>query len=239
MVTNYIRNEYADLLNSDPAIHNLFNSMVEDFSFSMRELSHELGNIVTLINSSLQIIESSHPEVKSYKYWNSTTEDVKYMIELLSKLSSFNNGAKLNYESTDIAQILDNIISSFITNNCYSDINFISDMDGDIPLIALDPIKLKQVFINIIKNACEAGSQTINIQLNHDDTNILITITDDGYGLSPEQTTQIFKPMVSFKENGTGLGLPICERIISAHQGQIYCNSEVGVGTSFTIILPI
>ncbi len=239
MVTNYIRNEYADLLNSDPAIHNLFNSMVEDFSFSMRELSHELGNIVTLINSSLQIIESSHPEVKSYKYWNSTTEDVKYMIELLSKLSSFNNGAKLNSEPTDIIQILDNIISSFITNDCYSDINFISDMDADIPLITLDPTKLKQVFINIIKNACEAGSQNINIQLNHDDTNILITITDDGYGLSPEQTTQIFKPMVTFKENGTGLGLPICERIISAHQGQIYCNSEIGVGTSFTIILPI
>lgn len=238
MVTNYICDEYADLLNSNPAIHNLFNSMIEDFSFSMRELSHELGNIVTLINSSLQIIESSHPEVRSYKYWNSTTEDVKYMIELLSKLSSFNNGDKLNSEPINISQILCSIISSFITNNCYSHINFISNVDNDIPLINADPVKLKQVFINIIKNACEAGSQTISVQLNHDDTNVLINITDDGCGLSPEQTKQIFKPMITFKESGTGLGLPICERIILAHQGQIYCDSEIDNGTSFTIILP-
>lgn len=238
MVTNYISDEYGDLINSNPAIRNLFETMMEDFSYSMHELSHELGNIVTLINSSLQIIESSHPEVKDYKYWSSTTEDVKYMIELLSKLSSFNNGNKLNPELTNISQMLNNIINSFITNNCYSHINFVSNIDNNIPLTNADPTKLKQVFINIIKNACEAECQTINIQLHYEDTNILINIADDGCGLNTEEIKQIFKPMVTFKEGGTGLGLPICQRIILAHHGKIYCNSEKNNGTSFTIILP-
>ncbi len=238
MVTNYISDEYGDLINCNPTIRNLFNTMVEDFSFSMHELSHELGNIVTLINSSLQIIESSHPEVKDFKYWNSTVEDVKYMIELLSKLSSFNNGSKLNPELTDISQMLNNIISSFITNSNYSHINFISNIATDIPLMNADPVKLKQVFINIIKNACEAGSRTITIQLYQDETNILVNIIDNGCGLSPEQVKQIFKPMVSFKDGGTGLGLPICERIVLAHRGHISCNSEKNSGTSFTITLP-
>lgn len=238
MVINYRNDEYGDLINSNPAIQSLCDTMMEDFSLSMRELTHELGNIITLINSSLQIIESSHPDVKSYKYWNSTTEDVKYMIELLSKLSSYNNGCKLNLESINIYEILNNIISSFIINNSYSNINFTTDMNDNIPLISADPIKLKQVFINIIKNACESGCNTVNIQLHHDDTDLLIDVRDNGCGLSSEQMEQIFKPMVTFKQGGTGLGLSICERIIYAHHGHIYCNSEINTGTSISIILP-
>ena len=68
----------SDLL-SNPEVKSLIDSITEDYTYSLRELSHELGNILTLINSSLQIIESSHPKVTSFKYWSSTINDVHYM----------------------------------------------------------------------------------------------------------------------------------------------------------------
>ncbi len=124
-------------------------------------------------------------------------------------------------------------------------IQFFTDIDINLPLIACDRRRIKQVFFNLISNAAkftEAGSITFSIKsrLGH----ILFMVSDTGPGISPEEQLIIFEP---FKQSeaglkhggGTGLGLPISRSIIDAHGGKLWVESEKGDGSSFFVSLPV
>lgn len=239
MNTAYLNTENEAFVNSNPRFRKIIEELSNDYSFSLHELSHELSNITTLINSSLQLIESSHPEVKNFKYWSSTMGDVHYLIELLTQLSSFNNGEKISLSPINLNDILTNIINSFTSDFSYSHIHFLLECSENIPLINGDSLKLKQVFINLIKNACESECETITVRITQNCNALTICVQDNGCGIPSQNISQIFKPMVTYKTNGTGLGLSICKRIIMAHHGQIQCDSIINQGTTFTINLPI
>jgi signal transduction histidine kinase len=101
--------------------------------------------------------------------------------------------------------------------------------------------QLKQVFINVIKNAIEAmpdgGVVLIDMFLDGTDA-ISIRIQDEGAGISKEQLSTLGQPFYTTKDKGTGLGLMVTYKIIDNHQGQITAESEMGVGTIFRIRLP-
>lgn len=107
--------------------------------------------------------------------------------------------------------------------------------------VCADRTKLKEVFLNILRNAAESidGSGSIRLEAFVQNHNITVQIEDSGCGISEEQQNQIFQPFVTYKSNGTGLGLAIVRRVIDAHEGQITVTSTVGKGTVFTILLPI
>ncbi|WP_042231255.1 ATP-binding protein [Kurthia senegalensis] len=105
-----------------------------------------------------------------------------------------------------------------------------------------DPNQLKQVLINIIKNAIDAIEAEGNIDITfqkEDDRHIGIHIADDGLGMKQETVNRIFQPFYTTKEKGTGLGMMICEKIITEHKGKIEIDSTYGQGTIFSITLPI
>lgn len=114
---------------------------------------------------------------------------------------------------------------------------------GQIPLILCYPNELNQVFMNILANAAQAitGQGTIRIRTRIDDSHVYIDIEDDGRGIPPEKITKIFDPGFTTRGVGvgTGLGLSISYNIIKKHRGEIRVKSEVGEGTTFTIVLPI
>jgi len=103
--------------------------------------------------------------------------------------------------------------------------------------------RLQQVFINIILNALDAmpGGGQLSIQTKQQDGQAIIKISDTGLGIKPEHLPRIFDPFFTTKGigKGTGLGLSISFAIIKEHEGQILVDSQVGQGTTFTIILPV
>lgn len=236
-------NTTLELLKSqNPEFSNLIASLNEEHTITLRKISHEFGNALTLINSSLQIIESSHPEVKTFKYWDTTMEDIAYLKNLISQISQFNNGEILSLSIVQIHSIIRDIVTSFLV---YEDvinknISIHINCTTKIPDISGDYIKLKQVFINLIKNAIEACdiNDEININIFLEDSSIIINISDTGCGISNTQIETIFSPMVTYKPGGTGLGLPISKRIIEAHNGSISVSSSTK-GTTFTIKIPL
>lgn len=235
--------EYSDLINTYPEMKQVIDTITTDYTLALRKITHEFGNALTLVNSSLQIIESSHPEVRQFKYWSSTTDDVHYLINLLSELSLFNNSNKINIEQVDIEQMISSIAEVFSINNKSNSISFNLRTIKKLPLIPADKTKLKQAFINLIKNAYEAldyskSDSHINITLTHGTKYIYILIEDNGCGMTDDQLNEIFNPMVTFKSNGTGLGLPISKRIINAHNGTLSVTSKINQGTCFQITLP-
>jgi len=102
--------------------------------------------------------------------------------------------------------------------------------------------RLQQVFINIILNALDAmpGGGQLTIQTRQQEARAIIKITDTGLGIKPEHLPRIFDPFFTTKGigKGTGLGLSISFAIVKEHEGQILVDSQVGQGTTFTIILP-
>ncbi len=110
--------------------------------------------------------------------------------------------------------------------------------------ILADSIQLQQVFINILRNAIEAGNAStvgetqIDISAEMSANQVRVAIRDYGVGITPEQRKQLFTPFFTTKANGLGMGLKISATIVRAHRGEIHCTSPEGGGTEFAILLP-
>lgn len=121
---------------------------------------------------------------------------------------------------------------------------------NDLPQIQGNPDYLKQVFLNLVLNATDAMSQSggtlrvstavIQARFNgHLEPMVRIEFSDTGAGMTPEALSRVFEPTFTTKEHGSGLGLFVCYKIIEAHRGQINVESHLGLGTTFTIFLPL
>jgi signal transduction histidine kinase len=109
-----------------------------------------------------------------------------------------------------------------------------------LPLVALDEAQIRQVLLNLLKNAREAmpAGGSVRLALSSADGGVLLRVTDDGSGMTEEQRARIFDPFYTTKARGTGLGLPLSQQIVVAHGGTIRCQSAAGEGTVFEIWLP-
>jgi signal transduction histidine kinase len=105
----------------------------------------------------------------------------------------------------------------------------------------MDPERLTQAFINIMKNGMQAMDRRgiLRVEAYGFKDRVEVSFSDSGSGISPEQMEKIFNYYYTTKEKGVGLGLPIAHRIIEAHGGQLKVDSQVGVGTKVTVLLPV
>lgn len=122
-------------------------------------------------------------------------------------------------------------------------------LQKDLPLNELDGSEIKQLILNLTRNAMEAmeygnketagNKKTLTIKAELDTINVVkLSVTDTGSGIAKELLGKIYDPFYSSKEMGTGLGLSICRSIVDRHGGEIRVESEVGVGTTFIVTLP-
>jgi two-component system, sporulation sensor kinase E len=110
-----------------------------------------------------------------------------------------------------------------------------------VPFTPLDAGQIKQVLVNLIKNAMQAMTRdgTLTVQTGHTPDAVWISIADTGGGIPQDQISHIFEPFYTTKKKGTGLGLMIVQRIVRQHGGRIEVESNVGQGTTFRISLPL
>ena len=110
----------------------------------------------------------------------------------------------------------------------------------NVPQINGDPGQLKQAFYNLVRNAMQAmpAGGRLTIRCSADDSFVMLSVSDSGCGIKPENMQKIFKPFFTTKNAGTGLGLMIVERIVREHGGALAVDSRENEGTTFTISLP-
>jgi signal transduction histidine kinase len=117
-----------------------------------------------------------------------------------------------------------------------------TSFEPDLPKIFADGEKLKQVLVNLMVNAKQAisgnGTIVVTAKVDQEQQGILISVSDNGCGMSPKTAEKIFDPFFTTKENGTGLGLAIVKKFIDLHAGIITVESEVKKGTAFKIFIP-
>ena len=168
-------------------------------------------------------------------------ENMDFLKYLLEEFSEFNNSKTLRAQELDLAQIFRETIESAAPSMESQNITISLNVESDIPTLKADRIKLKQLILNLLRNAAEAISSqgTISCSLKCENNHILISIQDSGSGIPEEYKENLFVPFVTHKQEGTGLGLAICKRIAEAHHGSISYCSQPGKGTKFTVILPV
>jgi signal transduction histidine kinase len=117
----------------------------------------------------------------------------------------------------------------------------VEGLDPSLPPVQLDPTQLRQAFLNIIKNSLEAMPEggKLTVSTAQQDGKVEVSIEDTGKGISQENLGMVFTPFFSTKHGGTGLGLSITSHIVKEHRGTISFRSYPGLGTGFTVRLPV
>lgn len=213
---------------------------MEDTNFTIAKITHEMRNPLTLINSSLQLIESMHPEVKDFQFWSQTLEDVAYINQLLDDLATYSDNRRFFMCEVDLKEVIHSLDESLQPYVLLNKKHFSVHMSAQLPSVFGNPTKLKQAFLNLLKNAFESTGENgcVSMSARKYLDQIIIRISDDGCGMNHEAIQSLFTPFTSQKSYGTGLGLAITQKIIHAHYGEIEVSSTLGRGTTFTITLP-
>ncbi|TWI57862.1 PAS domain S-box protein [Halalkalibacter nanhaiisediminis] len=202
-------------------------------------VAHEIRNPLTTVKGFLQLFQNE----ESYNGYY-----LKLMMEELERVESiiyeYLTLAKPNYEQ-DFQNIrIDTLLKQLLTlTETHSNmINIKLEFNAEeVPIILGLEKELKQVFINIIRNAMEAVEENgiISVRVrNHPDDFVCIQVEDNGCGMPRERIERLGEPFYSTKERGTGLGLMVCYKIIEHHGGILNVYSEVNRGTKVEIILP-
>lgn len=248
MFTQTDYDKLRQIMEESPEKKELLSRLLEAHRMELSSISHELRNPLTLVYSTLQLIEARHPEVLAYEHWKSMRSDIEYMNELLTELSIYNNSERLAFEPIHTEDFLKSLVLSFAASLTDTDIEFTSRIVPELPDICGDAVKLRQILLNLLGNARDAVLSSPDISSGHpsvtfsactEENFLLITVSDNGCGILPEQIGHIFDPFVTYKKNGTGLGLAIARRIASAHNGRLTVTSEPGIRTDFLLSLPV
>ena len=213
----------------------------KDEQLVISKISHELRNPLTIIYSTLQLIESRHPETRTFDHWQELMQDVEFMSVLLDDLSRFNHAADaLNLSTFSFRPFWKYISLSFAASIADTQLEYSSKIDPSINQITGDKTKLQEVFLNLLRNAADAAKPdgSISMTAAQKADSIIITVEDTGCGISKDRLSSIFEPFTTYKKNGTGLGLSLCQNIIQAHHGTIVVHSTPEKGSTFQITLP-
>jgi len=230
--------------NTDILLENERNFAWRDMA---KQIAHEIKNPLTPMKLSIQQaqrIKKMKPE-EFDDYFNKMSPILVEQIDNLSKIaSSFSNFAKIqteNFEKIDITQKLFSTVELFKNNT--KDVEIIYERPPEPIYVMADREQILEVFNNIFKNAIQAIPSDIKGKVNASSTlngeNVLIAISDNGCGISDEDSKSIFTPNFSTKSSGTGLGMSIVKHIIEISNGKIWFNSKVNKGTTFYIEMPI
>jgi two-component system, sporulation sensor kinase E len=204
-------------------------------------IAHEIRNPMTALKGFIQLLQGSIKEDYSM-YFNVIMSELKRIESIITEFLVLAKPQAIQYQQNDICKIMQDTIDLISAQAMMHNVQIIADFAPQLPLIYCEPNQLKQVFINILKNAIEVmpkgGDITVRIwQI--DRNHIRISITDQGCGIPQDKIKKLGEPFYTTKERGTGLGLMVSYKIIEEHQGKIDVESEVGVGTTFYITLPI
>ncbi|WNS77385.1 ATP-binding protein [Bacillus sp. DTU_2020_1000418_1_SI_GHA_SEK_038] len=232
-------------------------SNIESHDFSMESdnlsnvsklaaaFAHEIRNPLTTIKGYIQLIKPYLIERGKEHYADIALNEINRANDLIIDLLNFEKSQTSQKREVSLNQLISNIASLFEGEGLINKIKIDVQPSQENPSILGNEKQLKQVLINILKNAIESlyngakDRKQITLALKKEASHAYIIIEDNGCGMTAETIEHIFTPFYTTKETGTGIGLPICKKIIEAHNGSFHINSSAGKGTIMTLTLPL
>ncbi|MCA1053641.1 PAS domain S-box protein [Rossellomorea aquimaris] len=200
-------------------------------------IAHEVRNPLTSINGFLQLLRDDADE-KTKEYLEIVFSEIKRIELVLSELLILAKPQSVTYKRINIVETLDHVAKLLNTNAILYNIEIQTSFEQEELYIRGDENQLKQVFINLVKNAIEAMPHGGNILIKAELTDfnkVELIFKDEGVGMEKHILDKLGEPFFTTKTKGTGLGFTICLRILRDHSADINVQSEQGEGTTFSI----
>ncbi|MEF2146601.1 MAG: ATP-binding protein [Desulfovibrionaceae bacterium] len=211
-----------------------------------RRIAHEIKNPLTPIKLSAQRLQRRYGGDKADKTFEECTELIVRQVERIQQMvTQFSAYAKLpevSPQPDDLGALLEEVVAMF--SNTHRAVRWSLDMDPDIPPFPFDREAMRRVFINLLSNAAEVlagrkdGRVEVRAERDRERNRIMISVQDNGPGLSKEEAARLFEPYFSRKKGGTGLGLAIVRSVVGDHQGVVWAASRPEGGSEFVVELP-
>ncbi|MWC31319.1 PAS domain-containing sensor histidine kinase [Paenibacillus sp. MMS18-CY102] len=206
-------------------------------------VAHEIKNPLTSLKGFARLLEPTLQN-KEQRYIGIMKEELDRIELIVNEMLVLSKPQVMEFEERDMSELLNYVIELLGTQAIMKSIEILKGFE-EVPPIACEERQLKQVFVNLLKNAIEAmpgnGRGNIHVSIKHAPRPdyIRILVSDQGQGIAPERLARLTEPFYTTKEKGTGLGLMMTASIVERHGGTIQFESELGVGTTVTVTLPV
>lgn len=213
------------------------------------EVAHELNNYISILGGNLELLPYAMAKGDPLRI----EEKIKAMKGAIDKMTLFTENLmslsqqKVSFVYCNLSLFLDNELAFIKPQARFRQISFKTSWDPNLPEIQADPNRLQQLFYNLFSNAAEALSEvestrreiSVATRFLPQRQMVEIKVADTGAGIKTEHLDHVFERRFTTKHKGHGFGLLTVKRVVEVHGGEISVDSREGVGTTFTIILPI
>jgi signal transduction histidine kinase len=207
--------------------------------------AHEVRNPLTSLKTFAQLMPEKYNDEEFRTTFSKIVEgEIEKIDGLIGDLLDFSTEKKASrVNNFDLVDLVDETINYVKGKFDFEQKNITVEKkykESEINMSG-DATNLRQAFVNIITNGCQAmnGNGLLRVEIDQNRRNVDIAITDTGKGIHPDDVSKIFDPFITTKEVGVGLGLAISKRIVEDHKGKIIVKSELSKGSTFTISLPV
>jgi C4-dicarboxylate-specific signal transduction histidine kinase len=211
-------------------------------------LAHEVNQPIaaagTDASTCLRWLMRDQPDIEEAREAASrVVKDATRAAEIVSRIRLLFKKGTSQLELVDINEIIRGMVVLLRGEASRYSISFRTELAADLPQVMADPVQLQQLLMNLMINSIDAmkevdGTRQLIINSRSDNEHLLISVSDTGVGLPPQQADQIFNPFVTTKPNGTGMGLSISRSIVQAHGGRLWARDNSPRGASFNFTLP-
>lgn len=205
-------------------------------------VAHEIRNPLTSIKGAAQMISTESELDEAQKWGQVIAEEADSLNELCTDFLDLAKPISLNPKPTDLVQVLDQLLERMSGEFEKSNSTYNFTPQPNLPIIPVDAARLMQAVRNLVRNAIQSmqGGGLVTVEVAHQKTEktVEIQIGDEGIGMDAAQVARLFTPFFTTKAQGTGLGLCNVRKIIEAHGGRVFVDSQPGSGSRFTVQLP-
>ncbi|MGE0825945.1 MAG: PAS domain S-box protein [Candidatus Binatia bacterium] len=209
------------------------------------KLAHEIGNPLNSMSLNAQMLERrlaktvDGPDERLLVYLQNVQSEIHRLTQLLHDFRALSQRQHSDFRAVSVRDLIRDVLRTESPHYSARQIYVASEVPAELPAVRGDADKLRQVLLNLTKNAVEAMPQggTLTVRASAHDGHIHIDVVDTGIGVGDE--LKVFEPFKTTKPEGTGLGLAIVQEIVDAHRGKVSYASAPDQGTTFSVSLPI
>ena len=215
---------------------------------TVASLSHSIKNILQGMRGGADVVELGLRKQNLGVVnggWEIVSRNLERIYELTMNMLAFSKQRRPEIELENITPQLDEVVALVSKQYENKKVVLLTDFAADMPPVPIDGGAIHQAVLNLLSNALDAvepetGAVTVACRFDEGADRVVITVTDNGEGMSPSVKRNLFEPFHSTKGlRGTGLGLVVTKKVVDEHGGTIVVQSQLGQGTTFTISLPV
>lgn len=236
---------HSELEHDEPTLDQLRQQYAEIAQLA-GALAHEIKNPLSVIRMNMDLLAEDFADPKDQRDRRALSkvdvvqQQCERLQNLLADFLRFARVQNLQLSPGDLNEVVGRVLDFVSPQAAEQSIEIVKYLSSDLPSILLDDETLYAALLNLVLNAIQAmpGGGTLTVRSRLTRRGVALDLIDTGCGMNDETALHMFEAFYTTKDGGSGLGLPLAQKIIAAHSGRIDVQSEVGRGTQFTLEFP-